>query len=186
MSSLEALLPDDLEKHVQLNRARLNSYGVLRERSKHTVSVEATQHETQNRKVRHTQEETTQWTSVRLVEARANKARASTARAKAKDSKDSKDSKDETGARTSTRTRIRLNAGTVVCTDTTRKTVGVRRTPTLVVRKESTNPRMQRMLTILTRLSKVRRPSRLNRASHTSGKVDTSLWFCELHGVVSL
>ena len=31
MSSLEALLPDDLEKHVQLNRARLTSYGVLRE-----------------------------------------------------------------------------------------------------------------------------------------------------------
>ena len=27
MSSLEALLPDDLEKHVQLNRAKLNSYG---------------------------------------------------------------------------------------------------------------------------------------------------------------
>ena len=26
MSSLEALLPDDLEKHVQLNRARLNSF----------------------------------------------------------------------------------------------------------------------------------------------------------------
>ena len=53
MSSLEALLPDDLEKHVQVNRARLNSHGVLRERSKHTVSVEATQHETRNRKVRH-------------------------------------------------------------------------------------------------------------------------------------
>ena len=34
MSSLEALLPDDLEKHVQLNRARLNSYGVLREEVK--------------------------------------------------------------------------------------------------------------------------------------------------------
>ena len=31
MSYLEALKPDDLEKHVQLNRARLNSYGVLRE-----------------------------------------------------------------------------------------------------------------------------------------------------------
>ena len=30
MSSFAALLPDDLEKHVQLNRARLNSYGVLR------------------------------------------------------------------------------------------------------------------------------------------------------------
>ena len=34
MSSLEALLPDDLEKHVQLNRAKLTSYGVLREEIK--------------------------------------------------------------------------------------------------------------------------------------------------------
>ena len=34
MSSLEALLPDDLEKHVQLNRARLNSYGLLRDEIK--------------------------------------------------------------------------------------------------------------------------------------------------------
>ena len=34
MSSFEALLPDDLEKHVQLNRARLNSNGVLREEIK--------------------------------------------------------------------------------------------------------------------------------------------------------
>ena len=34
MSSLEALLPDDLEKHVQLNRARLTSFGVLREEIK--------------------------------------------------------------------------------------------------------------------------------------------------------
>ena len=34
MSSLEALLPDDLEKHVQLNSARLTSYGVLREEIK--------------------------------------------------------------------------------------------------------------------------------------------------------
>ena len=34
MSSLEALLSDDLEKHVQLNRARLTSYGVLREEIK--------------------------------------------------------------------------------------------------------------------------------------------------------
>ena len=33
-SSLEALLPDDFEKHVQLNRARLTSYGVLREEIK--------------------------------------------------------------------------------------------------------------------------------------------------------
>ena len=34
MRSFEALLPDDLEKHVQLNRARLTSYGVLREEIK--------------------------------------------------------------------------------------------------------------------------------------------------------
>ena len=34
MSSLEALLPDDLEKHVQFNCARLNSCGVLREEIK--------------------------------------------------------------------------------------------------------------------------------------------------------
>ena len=33
-SSLEALLPDDPEKHVQLNCARLTSYGVLREEIK--------------------------------------------------------------------------------------------------------------------------------------------------------
>ena len=124
------------------------------------MSVEATQHETRNRNFRHTQEETTQWTSVRLAKARAKKAKASTARAKAKGSKDNKDSndnkdskhnKDETGARTRTRTRIRLNVGTVESADTTQKIVGARRTPTKVVRKGSTNPRMQRMLTILTR-----------------------------------
>ena len=78
--------------------------------------------------------------------ARTNKAKASTARAKAKGSNDSKDNKDETGVRT----RIRLSVGTVESADTTRRTVGARRTPK-VVRKESTNPRMQRMLTILTR-----------------------------------
>ena len=37
MSSLEALLPDDLEKHVQLNCARLTSYGVLREEIKNIL-----------------------------------------------------------------------------------------------------------------------------------------------------
>ena len=37
MSSLEALLPDDLKKHVQLNRARLTSYGVLRERNQNIL-----------------------------------------------------------------------------------------------------------------------------------------------------
>ena len=96
MSSHEALLPDDLEKHVQLNRARLNWYGVLSEEIKtYSVSVEATQLETRSRKVRHTQEETTRWTSVRLAKARANKAKTRTAMAKAKGSKDSKDNKNK-------------------------------------------------------------------------------------------
>ena len=67
--------------------------------------------ETRNRIVRHTQEETTRWTLVRLAKARASKAKASTARAKTKGNKDSKDSKDRT--KTRTRTRIRLNVGIV-------------------------------------------------------------------------
>ena len=46
MSSLEALLPDDLEKHVQLNRARLTSYGVLREEIK--TYCECRGHEARN------------------------------------------------------------------------------------------------------------------------------------------
>ena len=78
-----------------------------------------------------------------LAKARANKAKASTARAKAKASKDSTD-------KTRTRASIRLNVGIVENVDTSRKTVGARRTPTKVVRRENTNPRMQ-MLTILTR-----------------------------------
>ena len=47
-----------------------------------------------SRKVHHTGEETTRWTSVRLAKARANKAKASVARAKGKGSKD-RDSKDK-------------------------------------------------------------------------------------------
>ena len=51
MSSLEAFLPDDLEKHVQLNRARLTSYGVLREEIKTycecRLSRKCTKHETE-------------------------------------------------------------------------------------------------------------------------------------------
>ena len=47
LSSLEALVPDDLEKHVHLNRATLTS-------SKHRVSVEVMHKlETRSRKARH-------------------------------------------------------------------------------------------------------------------------------------
>ena len=60
MSSLEALLPDDLENHVQLNRARLNSYGVLREQIK--TYCECRGHAARNAKHKGSshQEETTQ------------------------------------------------------------------------------------------------------------------------------
>ena len=140
MSSLEALLPDDLEKHVKLNRARLTSYGVLREEMK--THCDCRGHAARIAKQKGS---SPRWTSVRWEKARANKAKASTARARAKGSKDSKD---ETGLRT--RTRIRLNVGIVESADTTRKTVGAKRTPAKVIRRENTNPRMQ-MLTILTR-----------------------------------
>ena len=142
MSSLEALLPDDLEKHVQLNRAKMTSYGVLREEIKTYCGCRghANARNVRQKDSSHPQKETTRWTLVYLAKARANKAQASTARAKAKGRKD----------RTRTRTRIRLNVGIVESVDITRKTVGARRTPTKVVRKENTNPRMQ-MLTILTR-----------------------------------
>ena len=39
MSSLEALLPDDLEKHVQLNRARLNFIWCLERRDQNILCV---------------------------------------------------------------------------------------------------------------------------------------------------
>ena len=58
-----------------------------------------------NRKVCHTLEETTPWTSVHLEKTRANKAKASTTTAKTRRSKYSKDTKD----------KIRLNVETVEC-----------------------------------------------------------------------
>ena len=65
MSSLEAL-SGDLEKHVQLNRARFTSYGVLREEIKtYCECARSTKRETE--RSRHTQEETTQWTLVHLA-----------------------------------------------------------------------------------------------------------------------
>ena len=104
MSSLDALLPDDLEKHVQLNRAS-----------------ECRGHAARNAKQKGSShpggddpEETTQWTSVRLAKAGANKAKA----------KASKDSMDKDG----TRARIRCNVGTVESADISRKTVGARMT----------------------------------------------------------
>ena len=55
--------------------------------------------------------------------------------------KGSKDNADRTRTRTRTRARIRLNVGTVESVDITRKTVGVARTPTKVVRRGNINPK---------------------------------------------
>ena len=85
MSSLEALLPDDLEKHVQLNRARLTSCGVLREEIKTYCECRG------HANARNVRQKGPLHPLVHLAKARANKAKASTERAKAKDSKDSTD-----------------------------------------------------------------------------------------------
>ena len=146
MSSLEALLPDDLVKHAQLNRARLNSYDLLREENK--TYCECRGHAARNGK----QKGSSQPGGDDPMDIGAfGKGKGKGKQGKGKHGKGSKDNKDRTRARTRTRTRIRLNVGTVESADTTRKTVGVRRTPIKVVQKERTNPRMQRMLTILTR-----------------------------------
>ena len=97
MCSLEALLPEDPEKHLQLHRSRLTSSVVLRGET--TTYCECRGH-AHARKARHVQEEMTQGTLVRSDKARA---RASTARAKAQGSKDSKNSKTRT--RTSANTK---------------------------------------------------------------------------------
>ena len=136
-SKLEALLLDDLEKHVQLNRAKLTSYAVLRE--EHNTYCECTGH-THARKSKpkgppHPGEDDPM-TSVHSLKARAIK--------------DIKDSKTRTG--TGTRTRNHLNVGIVERAATTRRILGVRRTrPRKVVLRERTKTRTQRTLTILTR-----------------------------------
>ena len=125
MSSLEALLPDDLEKHVQLNRARLTSYGVLREEIKTYCECRG------HANARNTKQKG-------LSHPGGDDPMDIGAFGKGK-------GKQEQGQDQG----FRLNVGIVEYVDTTRKTVGARRTPK-VVRKENTNPRMQ-MLTILTR-----------------------------------
>ena len=148
MSSLDAVLPDDLEKHVQLNRARLNSYGVWREEIE-TYNCECRGHAARNAKQKGSShpggDDLMDIGAFGKGKGKQGKGKHGKGKAKA-----SKDSMDRTRTRARTSARIRLNVGTVESADTTRKTVGARRTPTKVVRKESTNPRMQRMLTILT------------------------------------
>ena len=81
-SSREALLPDDLEKHVQLNRARLTSYGLLREEIKTYCECRghANARNVRQKGSSHPAKRRPQWTLVHLAKVRANKAKASTAK----------------------------------------------------------------------------------------------------------
>ena len=78
MSSLEALLQDDLEKHAQLNRARLTSYVVLREEIKTCCECGGHAHARNKKDERPvtSRKEMTQWTLVRSANVRASTARA--------------------------------------------------------------------------------------------------------------
>ena len=83
MSALEALLPDDLEKHVQLNRARLTSYGVLRKEIK--TYCDCRGHAARNVRQKGPSHPGDDPMDIgAFAKARANNAKASTARAKAK------------------------------------------------------------------------------------------------------
>ena len=147
MSSLEALLPDDLEKHVQLNRARLTSYGVLREEIKTYCECRghANARNTKQKGPSHPGgDDPMDIGAFGKGNGKQSKGKHGKGKGKGK-SKDSKDNTDRTG----TRTRTRLNVGIVEDVDTTRNIVGSRSAPK-VVRRENTNPRVQ-MLTILTR-----------------------------------
>ena len=140
-SSLEALLPDDLEKRVQLNRARVTSCGGLREEIKTYCECRGHANALITPRRRRPDGHWCIWQRQRHTRQRQ-------ARQGQRQKEAAKDSMDRTRTKTRTRARIRLSVGIVENADTTRKIVGARRTK--VVRRENTNPRMQ-MLTILTR-----------------------------------
>ena len=151
-SSFEALLPDDLEKHVQLNRARLTSYGVLREEIKTYCECRghANARNTRQKGSSHPGGDDPMDTGAfgkKQGQTRQRQARQRQRQGKGKQGQQGQHGQDKDKSKD--KNKIRLNVGIVENVDTTRKTVGARRTPK-VVRKENTNPRMQ-MLTILTR-----------------------------------
>ena len=102
-------------------------------------------HETRDRKVHHTQEETTQWTSVRAAKERANIANASTVRAKAKGSKDGQD-KDKNKDKSKDSVECWNCGKRGHCS----KDCWSKKDNNKSGSKGNTNPSMQRMLTILT------------------------------------
>ena len=117
MSSLEALLPDDLEKHVQLNRARLTSYGVLREEIK-TYCESRGHANARNVKQKGSShpggDDPMDIGSFSKGKGKQSKGKHGKGKGKGKQGQDNTD-------RTRTRTRIRLNVGILESVDTTRK-----------------------------------------------------------------
>ena len=136
LNSPEALVPEDIEKHVQIQLCEIDVVCYLETRkSKQMVGIEALA----SRRT---------W-ACGHGKVRSAKARASTARAQAKGSEDSTDCK--TMIRTRTRTRTQSNVGSLEGAVTTRRIVGARRIgPTKVVPKDRERTRTQRMLTIST------------------------------------
>ena len=154
MSSLEALLPDDLEKHVQLNRARLTSYGVLREEIKTYCECRG------HANARNVKQKGSSppggddpMDTGAFGKGKGKQSKGKHGKGKGNGKQGQQGQQGQHGQdkdKSKDKTRIRLNVGNVVSADTTRKIVGARRTPTKVVRRENTNSRMQ-MLTVLTR-----------------------------------
>ena len=152
MSSLEALLPHDLEKHVQLNLARLTSYGVLSEEIETYCECRG------HANARNVKQEGSSHPGGddpmdigAFGKGKGKQSKGKHGKGKGKgEARTARTGTDRTRTRARTRTRIRLNVGIVESAGITRKTVGARRTPTKVVRRENTNPR-KHMLTILTR-----------------------------------
>ena len=149
---------------MQLSRARLTSYDVLREEITTYCECRGHAHSRNTKpKARHTQVEMTQWTSVHSAKARAK-------------------GKGHQGQQRTARTRTRnqLNVEIVESAVTTRRIVGARRTrPTKVVARERTKNRTQRTLTILTRQNRQTVNQKLQSVDSTRVMSVWLLWKCE-------
>ena len=140
MSSLEALLPDDLEKNEQLHRARLTSYGVLREEIETYCecrgSRKCTKRETERFITPRRRRPNGHWCIwQRQGQTRQRQARLGQRQREARTARTGQ------GQEQGQEQLVRLNVGTVESADTTRKTVGARRTPTKVDSKGRHKPK---------------------------------------------
>ena len=146
LSSLETLLPDDLKKHVQLNRARLTSYGVLREEIKTYCEcggyANARKRETERFITPRRRRPNGHWCiRQRQGQTKQRQARQGQRQRKARVART---------AQTGQGQEQGQEQGFGLMLELWKARTLIERLPTMVVRRENTNPRMQ-MLTILTR-----------------------------------